>query len=600
MEYFNEHQHATILLVDDTPGNLGVLDHALRDQGFTVLVARDGESGLAKAQYAHPDLILLDVMMPGGMDGFTTCTQLKADPGTQDIPVIFMTALTDTVDKVKGFEAGGVDYVTKPLQHAEVLARVQTHLTLRNIRQSLETEIAVRKRAEEALQQRNHQLLLLNQIDHMFSSSLELEQVLKIALREVQRVLEVGVTSIWLIVPETKELKCWQIIGTQSENVSHVQLSMGQGITGWVARHGESVIIPDISSDPRHHPTIDEFFDPAVRSMLSIPLKVKGTVIGVLNLADPQSNRFSEEDLQFVESMSAAAAIAIENARLYQEVRDANEFLEQRVQERTRELAETIKAKERIESELRIAHNIQMGSLPHTFPDRSNLELYAVLEPAKEVGGDFYDFFFTDDRYLWFVVGDVSGKGVPAALFMSAAKTLIKAIALRLSPGKEDACIRLLQPAAVLTAVNQELSSNNDSCMFATVFCGVLNTETGEVCYTNAGHNAPLLLRREGESAFVARSNCGVIGPDGDMVFSNATLQLQPGEMLLLYTDGVTEALNRQQEEFSEKRLQETVAGHQEVTAEGIVNTVLSHVQAFAADVPQWDDITILAVTYCH
>jgi sigma-B regulation protein RsbU (phosphoserine phosphatase) len=374
---------------------------------------------------------------------------------------------------------------------------------------------------------------------------------------------------------------------------------MGQGITGWVAQHGESVIIPDISSDPRYHQTSEQFSDSAVRSMLSIPLKVKGTVIGVLNLADPQVNRFSEEDLQFVESITAAAAISIENARLYQEVRNANEFLEQRVQERTRELAETIKAKERIESELRIAHNIQMGSLPHTFPDRSDLDLYAVLEPAKEVGGDFYDFFFTDDRHLWFVVGDVSGKGVPAALFMSAAKTLIKAIALRLSPDQEGACIGPPQPAAVLATVNRELSLNNDSCMFATVFCGVLNTQTGEVCYTNAGHNAPLLLRRDGEPAFVARSNCGVIGPVEDTVFTSATLQIQQGERLLLYTDGVTEAFNRQKEQFSEERLQEAVTGHPEATAEGIVNTVLSHVQAFAADVPQWDDITILTVTYC-
>jgi len=267
-------QAATILIVDDKPANLGVLEHALREQGYTILVARDGESGLAKAQYAHPDLILLDVMMPG-IDGFETCRHLKANEATKDIPVIFMTALSDTVDKVRGFEAGGVDYVTKPLQHAEVLARVQTHLALRNIRQSLEVEIAVRKHAEEVLQQRNNELLLLNQIGQMFSSSLELDQVLETALQEVQQLLDVFSSAVWLIVPETGELECRHMIGPGSENLIHVRLPAGQGITGWVAQHGESTIVPDIFSDPRHYKTVGKLADSPVRSMLSIPFKVK-------------------------------------------------------------------------------------------------------------------------------------------------------------------------------------------------------------------------------------------------------------------------------------------------------------------------------------
>ncbi len=134
MNHLDDIRHATILLVDDTPENLGVLEHALREEGFTVLVARDGESGLAKAQYACPDIILLDIIMPG-LDGFATCAGLKADARTKEIPVIFMTVLTETVDKVKGFEVGGVDYVTKPLDHVEVLARVTTHLTMGRLRQ---------------------------------------------------------------------------------------------------------------------------------------------------------------------------------------------------------------------------------------------------------------------------------------------------------------------------------------------------------------------------------------------------------------------------------------------------------------------------------
>ncbi|MBD0266501.1 MAG: response regulator, partial [Tolypothrix sp. Co-bin9] len=153
------HSKGVIVIVDDKPTNLGVLFDFLTDSGFKVLVAQDGESAIQKVEYAHPDLILLDVMMPG-IDGFETCRRLKANPLTQDIPVIFMTALSGTVDKVKGFNLGAVDFVTKPVQQEEVKARVSTHLALRNLQkklqlqnEQLQQEIQEKQRAEQSLQQ---------------------------------------------------------------------------------------------------------------------------------------------------------------------------------------------------------------------------------------------------------------------------------------------------------------------------------------------------------------------------------------------------------------------------------------------------------------
>src|SRR4028119_1671330 len=155
-ENFNK---GVIVIVDDKPTNLGVLFDFLTDSGFRVLVAQDGESAIQKVEYAHPDLILLDVMMPG-IDGFETCRRLKANESTQDIPVIFMTALSDTVDKVKGFTLGAVDYITKPVQQEEVKARVTTHLTIRNLQKRLQAqnlqlqqEIKEKQQAEESRQQ---------------------------------------------------------------------------------------------------------------------------------------------------------------------------------------------------------------------------------------------------------------------------------------------------------------------------------------------------------------------------------------------------------------------------------------------------------------
>ena len=150
-------EQESILIVDDNPTNLGVLSDCFNDCGFEILVAEDGESALEKAEYAHPDIILLDILMPG-IDGFETCRRLKAKASTQDIPVIFMSALAETVDKVRGFQLGAVDYITKPVQHEEVLARVNTHLTIRNLTKRLQEqnsrlqqEIRDRKQTEELL-----------------------------------------------------------------------------------------------------------------------------------------------------------------------------------------------------------------------------------------------------------------------------------------------------------------------------------------------------------------------------------------------------------------------------------------------------------------
>lgn len=319
-----------ILIVDDMLENLRLLSSLLTDHGYQVRPVSRGDRALSAAKAKPPDLILLDIMMPG-IDGYAVCEQLKADTRTKNIPVIFLSALDEISNKLKGFEVGGVDYISKPFQAEEVLVRIETHLTLRTMQKRVETqnaqleqtniqlqqEIQERQQTENVLQQRNNELFLLNRIGSMFSSSLESDQVLETALREVQRLLDVVSTSFWLIDPETDELVCKQIIGPGSDKLIGMRLPPGQGITGWVAQHGESVIIPDILADERHHKTAGKHNDKAVRSMLSIPLHMKGTIIGVLNLVDPRVDHFNQDDLRFVEPIAASAAIAIENARLY-------------------------------------------------------------------------------------------------------------------------------------------------------------------------------------------------------------------------------------------------------------------------------------------
>ncbi len=272
-----------------------------------------------------------------------------------------------------------------------------------------------------------------------------------------------------------------------------------------------------------------------------------------------------------------------ELSRSFREMKDA-------LKEYISDLAETTAAKERIESELKIAHTIQMSFLPKKFPpfpEKDAFEIYAALEPAKEVGGDLYDFFLLDDDHLFFSIGDVSGKGVPAALFMAVTKTLVKGIA------KHD-----MTPAQTLASVNAELVIDNDSSMFVTVFCAVLNFRTGELAYCSAGHNPPLLLPAGEGPRWLEVPPDFLLGVLEDASYRTTKISLAPGDVLLLYTDGVTEAMNEHKAFFSEGALLDAVGRCVDRSPRALVTQLLEEVKAFAGNEPQSDDITLLALRF--
>ncbi|WP_019024004.1 MULTISPECIES: SpoIIE family protein phosphatase [unclassified Thioalkalivibrio] len=257
------------------------------------------------------------------------------------------------------------------------------------------------------------------------------------------------------------------------------------------------------------------------------------------------------------------------------------------------DLTATTAAKERMESELKIARNIQMSFLPKRL-DLSDLDvgidLAARLIPAKEVGGDLYDFFpLREHNALFFAVGDVSDKGVPAALFMAVTKTLVKGIA------EQDP----RDPGEILTRVNNELCLNNDNGMFVTYLCGVLDLGTGEVRFANAGHNPPLIHRADGTYDWLKLPPGLVLGAMEDMEYPVQTVRLAPGDALLLYTDGVTEAADEEQKLYDEDRLFALYGQIASQPARQQVDAVLESVERFADGATQADDITVLALRYC-
>ena len=248
-------------------------------------------------------------------------------------------------------------------------------------------------------------------------------------------------------------------------------------------------------------------------------------------------------------------------------------------------------AKERIESELTIARDIQMNILPKIFPpfpDIPEIDIHASIEPAKEVGGDLYDFFFVDDDHLCFVIGDVSGKGVSAALFMAVSSTLFKA---NTKPG--------MPPEEILYRVNNDLCAENEASMFVTAFFGILNIRTGEIVYGNGGHNPPYIRRTSGDVEFLHCASGLALGVMEDFTFVRDTMSLMPGDTLFLYTDGVTEAINRQDEFFTDSRLEEFLRHTGGASTAGDLCQATSRaVHDFAAGAVQSDDITLLVIKY--
>ena len=253
-------------------------------------------------------------------------------------------------------------------------------------------------------------------------------------------------------------------------------------------------------------------------------------------------------------------------------------------------LAKETAENERISTELNVATNIQQSMLPHDFPSRADFEIFATMHAAKEVGGDFYDFYLIDENHLVITIADVSGKGVPAALFMAISKTILQNFALSMKTPDDF--------SAVMTLANQQLCKNNDEMLFVTVFMGMLDLQTGEFAYVNGGHNAPLVCRENKFKYLDVGKSC-MLGIDEDMPFPQKKIKLAAGDMIFLYTDGVTEAMNVNGKLFGENYLREVLNGeNKSESLEILLENMRKAIKIHAGDAEQSDDITMLALKW--
>jgi len=398
------------------------------------------------------------------------------------------------------------------------------------------------------------------------ASEIKLDNLLQVIVAKAAEVMDAERATLFLYDKPRNEL--WSKT-TQKLEINEIRVALGVGIAGTVAKTRALINIGDAYADPRFDSTFDKQTGYRTRSILCLPLIGNGdSLVGVIQVLNKRNREtFDEIDESLLAGLSDHITVALERGRLIEA------YIE----------------KERLEEGLKLAHDIQMSMLPKTFPpfpERRDLDIFAAITPAKKVGGDFYDFFFLDENRLCFAIGDVSGKGVPAALFMAVVKTLFKAIAGRVQ-----------NPGEILSTVNREICRDNDSQMFTTLFCGILDTRTGEIRYSNGGHNPPYHLSRAGVQQ-VPKTGGRVLGLLEETTYAGSRLVLGPGETLLLYTDGVTEALDPAEQFFSERRLESILTQINFASAREQIEYLTREITLFPAGAEQADDITTLALRF--
>ncbi|HRZ87121.1 MAG TPA: SpoIIE family protein phosphatase [bacterium] len=407
-------------------------------------------------------------------------------------------------------------------------------------------------------------LSCLIRVSSILNSTLNLSELLQHIMEISEQVMKAEASSLMLIDEETNELVFEITRGEKGKEIKEkFRLKMGQGIAGWVALNGEPLLIPDVSKDPRFYSKPDKSTGFVTRSIACVPMRVKKKVIGILEIINPVGKKeFDESDMQLLSAFADSASVAVENARM----------------------VESLMKQQRVEQELSIAKQIQANFLPKRFPRVKGAGAFGRNVTALQIGGDFYDFVRLGDSLLAVLIGDVSGKGVPAALYMVKIVTDFRSILADVQ-----------DPARLIGALNERLCRQSTMGMFATIIYGIFDTKAGTLTYVSAGHPAPIVIGADGR----ARSEDGVRNPPVGVVprcdFRQTDMRITPGERFLFYTDGVVEARNTAGEEYGTGRLMSVCEKHQG-PPKNMASAVLGDIMKFSRNVPQHDDITLVAV----
>ena len=416
---------------------------------------------------------------------------------------------------------------------------------------------------EKSAPSQGDRLALLYRLSQLFSSTLDLDQVLNHVIDEVLTAVR-GERGFVMLREADGSLAFRVARGMDRETIDSPQFQVSRGVVERVAADGQPVLTSDARTDDRFSMR-RSVVDLGLRSILCVPLVTQGQVQGVVYVDNRlQAGLFGQPDLELLAAISSSAAIAIENARLYQVAIE----------------------KGRMERELQMAYELQASLLPGEPPRLPGWELAACWLPAREVAGDYYDLFPLADGSLALVIADVVDKGMAAALFMALSRSIVRASLYGAS-----------SPAEGMARANRLIYADAARSMFVTLFCARLQPGVGQVTYVNAGHDPPLCSRGvSGEGALTPLRPTGpALGLFPESTYEQDTVHLDPGDLILFYTDGVTDARNAQGEFFGRERLEHLLRENGQQAAPQLIAALESAVAAFSGGVVPFDDVTIVA-----
>lgn len=398
---------------------------------------------------------------------------------------------------------------------------------------------------------------LITQIALKLANALDLQEVLSLIVDSLKQVIDYDAAGIFVLSEDGRDIEGETLRGYESSDPGLVRQKLGQGLMGWVVEHMAPVVVTDVSRDPRYVNA-----RPETRSELAVPLFTGGKVIGCFNLESDRLGAYTERDADHLMTFASHAAVAVERARLH---------------------AEILK-KRRIEEELALARRMQLSLLPRSAPKLQGFDVAGVNVPSEMVGGDYFDYIRLTEKDLGIVVGDVAGKGIPAAFVMASLRA-----SLRIESVSHYAI------STILSRVNDFLYESMEPDRFVTAFYGVLDLRDRFLTYANAGHNPPLLLHADGSRELLSEGGL-LLGAFPGALYHEHRIQFKKGDVLVLYTDGVSEAENPEGEQFGVERVDEIARQVAPRGSRAVIRSLLKAIREHEKTTSLQDDITLMVI----
>jgi len=417
-----------------------------------------------------------------------------------------------------------------------------------------------------SLEKRIKELSTINKISHFMSKSFEydIEDILSKTIRSISDILEITRISIFFHDAKKNKLKIMDAVGIKRDCFNEIEIAMDNKIISRVFSKGFPLLVQDITKEKKYGRYKRLRYN--TKSFICMPIKVKDKVIGILNFADKKSGSFfDKDDLQTLETISMQVSEAYENSMFYKEVME----------------------KQRIEKELEIAYDIQQSILPKKFPLPDILDIAATSIPAQEIGGDFYDIIECGDNQIASYIADVSGKGIPASLFMALSRSVLRIQAMNKK-----------FPSSAIEGANNFILADSKNGMFVTLFYFYLDLNHRKMHYGCAGHNDQFYYNCKTDTLSLIKATGIPLGILPSPFFSEEIIDYNDGDFIVLFTDGVIEAINQKNEEYGIERLTEVIRSSKDEPADHILKNIQNDVEKYYGDVKQFDDLTLLILKF--